>query len=50
MDQHYAQEEISEAVLAIKMVEDLVKWDHEVTFVTSALSHPEGIIFPGYRY
>ncbi|MBK6710279.1 MAG: glycosyltransferase family 4 protein [Chloroflexi bacterium] len=49
MGQHYAPEEISGAVLATEIAEDLVKWGNQVTFLTCAPSHPKGIIFPGYK-
>ena len=47
--QHYAPEEVSGAVLATELAEDLVSWGHQVTFVTSAPSYPKGVIFPGYK-
>lgn len=49
MAQHYAPEEISGAILATELAEDLVKWGHQVVFVTCAPNYPQGIVFPGYR-
>jgi len=47
--QHYAPEEVSGAVLATELAEDLVQHGHQVTFVTCAPNYPQGIIFPGYK-
>ena len=49
MAQHYAPEEVSGAVLATELAEDLVQRGHDVTFVTCAPNYPHGKIFPGYR-
>lgn len=49
MAQHYAPEEVSGAVLATELAEDLVKQGHQVTFVTCAPNYPEGRVFAGYR-
>lgn len=47
--QHYAPEEVSGAVLATELAEDLVRRGHQVTFVTCAPNYPEGRVFAGYR-
>jgi colanic acid biosynthesis glycosyl transferase WcaI len=47
--QHYAPEEVSGAVLATELAEDLVRRGHQVTFVTCAPNYPAGQIFAGYR-
>lgn len=49
MAQHYAPEEVSGAVLATELAEDLVQRGHKVTFVTCAPNYPHGKVFPGYR-
>jgi colanic acid biosynthesis glycosyl transferase WcaI len=49
MAQHYAPEEVSGAVLATELAEDLVGLGHEVTFVTCAPNYPEGRVFSGYK-
>jgi colanic acid biosynthesis glycosyl transferase WcaI len=47
--QHYAPEEVSGAVLATQLATDLAVRGHQVSFVTSAPSYPQGCVFPGYR-
>lgn len=47
--QHYAPEEVSGAVLATELAEDLVQRGRQVTFVTCAPNYPEGRVFAGYR-
>lgn len=47
--QHYAPEEVSGAVLATELAEDLAGRGHVVTFVTCAPNYPEGRVFAGYR-
>jgi glycosyltransferase involved in cell wall biosynthesis len=47
--QHYAPEEISGAVLATELAEDLVNRGHQVTIVTPAPNYPDGVVFSGYR-
>ena len=47
--QHYAPEEVSGAVLATELAEELVLRGHHVTFVTCAPNYPRGRVFPGYR-
>lgn len=47
--QHYAPEEVSGAVLATQIATDLVERGHQVSFVTSAPSYPQGRVFSGYR-
>ncbi len=47
--QHYAPEEVSGAVLATELAEDLVQRGHAVDFVTCAPSYPGGVVFSGYR-
>lgn len=49
MAQHYAPEDVSGAVLATELAEDLVQRGHKVTFVTCAPNYPHGKVFPGYR-
>lgn len=49
MAQHYAPEEISGAVLATDLAEDLVKRGHSVTFVTCAPNYPYGKVYAGYK-
>jgi len=49
MAQHYAPEEVSGAVLATDLAEDLVELGHEVTVVTCAPNYPKGRVFAGYR-
>lgn len=49
MAQHYAPEEVSGAVLATELAEDLAELGHKVTFITGAPSYPEGRVFAGYR-
>lgn len=49
MAQHYAPEEVSGAVLATELAEDLVKLGHDVKFVTCAPNYPYGELFPGYK-
>jgi colanic acid biosynthesis glycosyl transferase WcaI len=46
--QHYAPEEVSGAVLATELAEDLAKRGHLVTFLTGAPSYPYGKIYSGY--
>ena len=47
--QHFAPEEISGAVLATELADDLVRRGHRVTFVTPAPSYPKGEVFSGFR-
>lgn len=47
--QHYAPEEVSGAVLATELAEDLAQRGHQVAFVTTAPSYPAGRVFAGYR-
>jgi colanic acid biosynthesis glycosyl transferase WcaI len=47
--QHYAPEEVSGAVLATELAEELVSRGHDLTFVTTAPSYPKGEVFSGYR-
>jgi colanic acid biosynthesis glycosyl transferase WcaI len=47
--QHYAPEEVSGAVLATELAEDLARRGHQVTFVTCAPSYPQGVVYPGYK-
>ncbi len=47
--QHYAPEQVSGAVLATELAEDLARRGHGVTFVTCAPSYPQGRVFAGYR-
>lgn len=47
--QHYAPEEVSGAVLATQLAEDLIKKGHEVVFITCAPNYPTGRVFPGYK-
>jgi colanic acid biosynthesis glycosyl transferase WcaI len=49
MAQHYAPEEVSGAVLATELAEDLAARGHRVDFVTTAPSYPKGVVFPGYK-
>jgi hypothetical protein len=49
MDQIFAPEEISGAVLVTELVTDLAKRGYEVTFVTSASTYPTGKVYLGYR-
>jgi colanic acid biosynthesis glycosyl transferase WcaI len=49
MAQHYAPEEVSGAILATDLAEDLVARGHDVSFVTGAPSYPGGRVFRGYR-
>jgi colanic acid biosynthesis glycosyl transferase WcaI len=46
--QHYAPEEVSGAVLATELAEDLARLGHEIAFVTCAPNYPAGRVFPGY--
>jgi putative colanic acid biosynthesis glycosyltransferase WcaI len=46
--QHYAPEEVSGAVLATELAEDLALRGHQVTFVTCAPNYPQGQVFSGY--
>lgn len=48
MGQHVWPEDVSGAVLATQMVEELVGRGHEVTFATCFPSYPKGIVFKGY--
>jgi colanic acid biosynthesis glycosyl transferase WcaI len=48
MAQHYAPEEVSGAVLATELAEDLAVRGHAVSFVTSAPSYPYGRVYDGY--
>lgn len=48
MAQHYAPEEVSGAVLATELAEDLVSRGHQVTFITCAPNYPYGKVFNGY--
>ncbi len=47
--QHFWPEEVSGAVLATQLAEDLVDLGHEVTFLTSAPSYPKGVVFENYK-
>ncbi|MFZ3071068.1 MAG: glycosyltransferase family 4 protein [Anaerolineaceae bacterium] len=47
--QHYTPEEVSGAILATELAEDLVAHGHQVYFVTSTPSYPKGKVFSGYR-
>lgn len=47
--QHYAPEEVSGAVLATELAEDLSDMGHEIHFVTCAPNYPLGKVFSGYR-
>lgn len=47
--QHYAPEQVSGAVLATELAEDLARRGHGVVFVTCAPSYPQGRVFAGYR-
>lgn len=49
MAQHYAPEEVSGAVLATELAEELAKRGHKVSFVTCAPNYPYGRIFQGYK-
>lgn len=49
MAQHYTPEEVSGAVLATHLAEDLVRRGHRVTFVTCAPNYPSGKVFPSYK-
>lgn len=49
MAQHYAPEEVSGAILATELAEDLVKRGHQVTFIACAPNYPNGIVFPSYK-
>lgn len=49
MGQHYAPEEVSGAVLARELAEGLLRYGHQVTFVTAAPGYPQGKVFEGYR-
>lgn len=49
MAQHYAPEDVSGAVLATQLAEDLAAKGLDVTFITSAPSYPLGKVYPGYR-
>jgi colanic acid biosynthesis glycosyl transferase WcaI len=49
MAQHYAPEEVSGAVLATELAEDLAARGHQVSFVTCAPNYPLGRLFSGYR-
>jgi colanic acid biosynthesis glycosyl transferase WcaI len=49
MAQHYAPEEVSGAVLATELAEDLATRGHDVTFVTCAPNYPQGRVFAGHR-
>jgi colanic acid biosynthesis glycosyl transferase WcaI len=48
MAQHYAPEEVSGAVLATDLAEDLAALGHEVWFITCAPNYPEGKVYQGY--
>lgn len=47
--QHYAPENVSGAVLATELTEDLVDRGHKVSFVTCAPNYPKGELFLGYK-
>ena len=47
--QHYAPEEVSGAVLATELAEDLASRGHQISFVTCAPNYPHGRVFPGYH-
>jgi len=47
--QHYAPEDVSGAVLATELAEDLVQRGHNVAFVTCAPNYPHGKVLDGYR-
>lgn len=47
--QHYAPEEVSGAVLATELAEDLARQGDRVTFVTCAPNYPAGKVFHGYQ-
>ncbi len=49
MAQHYWPEDVSGAVLATELAEDLTGRGHHVSFVTCAPNYPLGKLFPGYR-
>jgi len=47
--QHYFPEEVSGAVLATQLAEDLAAKGMDVTFLTSAPSYPYGKVFTGFH-
>ena len=47
--QHYAPEDVSGAVLATELAEDLVSRGHQVTFITCAPNYPYGRVFEGFH-
>lgn len=49
MAQHYAPEEVSGAVLATDLAEELINRGHQVTFVTCAPNYPYGRVCSGYK-
>lgn len=49
MAQHYAPEDVSGAVLATQLAEDLASKGFGVTFITAAPSYPRNIVFNGYK-
>jgi colanic acid biosynthesis glycosyl transferase WcaI len=49
LNQCYAPEEVSGAVLVTELASDLVKGGHRVTVITAAPNYPYGRVFSGYR-
>lgn len=47
--QHYFPEEVSGAVLATELAEELVLKGNDITFITVVPSYPKNVIFPGYK-
>lgn len=49
LNQCYAPEEVSGAVLVTELASDFVKGGHQVTVITAAPNYPYGRVFSGYR-
>ncbi len=49
MAQHYAPEEVSGAVLATELAEDMLRRGNQVTIVTCAPNYPLGKVYGGYK-
>lgn len=49
MGEHYPPENVSGAVLAGELTEDLIARGHQISYVTCAPNYPAGIVYEGYR-